>query len=134
MPKFIIPGRLPALNDMTDAARGNKYKAAVMKKEYTEMVAWCAKAARLPKMGRVNVLVTWYEPNRRRDKDNIHAGIKFILDGLVMAGIIENDGWRQIGDISHRVLLDPDDPRVEIEINEAEWPHWSEAKPATPIL
>lgn len=40
--KLIIPGRLPGLNDMTDAARRNRYESAKMKKEYTELTAWCA--------------------------------------------------------------------------------------------
>jgi|GEM_PF-4707841 len=29
--KLIIPGRLPGLNDMTDAARRNRYESAKMK-------------------------------------------------------------------------------------------------------
>lgn len=119
MPKLIIPGRLPGLNDITDAARSNKYKAAAMKKEYTEMCGWYARAARLPRMEHIDLTVAWYEPNRKRDKDNIHAGIKFILDGLVLAGVIDNDGWKQIGKISHDVLLDSDNPRIEITIEEA---------------
>jgi len=41
--KLIIPGRLPGLNDMTDAARRNRYESAKMKREYTDLVAWCAK-------------------------------------------------------------------------------------------
>lgn len=118
MPKLIIPGRLPALNDITDAARRNKFAAAQMKKEYTEMCGWYARAARLPKMKRINVSVAWYEPNRKRDKDNIHAGIKFILDGLVQAGVIDNDGWKQIGKISHDVLVDSENPRIEVNIEE----------------
>lgn len=119
MPKFIIPGRLPGLNDMIDAARRNRYASAEQKKEYTELVAWCAKAARLPRMEQINVTVFWYEPDKRRDKDNIMAGTKFIFDGLVVAGVLPNDGWGQIGDIQHIFDVDPDDPRVEIEINEA---------------
>ncbi len=116
--KLTIPGRLPGLNEIIDAARGNKYKAAQQKQEYTNMVAWCAKAARLPRMERVDMAFYWYEPNRRRDKDNIMAGQKFILDGLVEAGVLKNDGWKQIRDVSHRFAVDPGNPRVEIELME----------------
>jgi len=116
--KLIIPGRLPGLNDMTDAARENKYASAQMKKEYTGLVAWCAKSARLPHFDRVDLIVTWYEPNTKRDKDNIMAGQKFILDGLVMAGVLSNDGWKQIGDITHRFRVDRQNPRVEVELIE----------------
>jgi Holliday junction resolvase RusA-like endonuclease len=116
--KLTIPGRLPGLNEITDAARGNRYASAKMKKEYTELVAWCAKAARLPRMEKIDLAITWYEPNKRRDKDNIMAGQKFILDGLVQAGVIANDGWKQIGDITHRFRVDKANPRIEVELIE----------------
>ena len=60
------PGRFPALNDITDAARENRFKAAAMKKEYTELVAWYAKAARIPHMEQIDVSVTWYEPESQK--------------------------------------------------------------------
>ena len=117
--KLIIPGRLPGLNDMIDAARKNKYESAKMKKAYTELVAWCAKSARLPHLSSpVDLVFTWYEPNRKRDKDNIMAGQKFILDGLVQAGVIANDGWKQIGKITHDCQVDRENPRVEVELIE----------------
>jgi Holliday junction resolvase RusA-like endonuclease len=116
--KLTIPGRLPGLNEMIDAARENRYASAKMKKEYTELVAWCAKAARLPRMEKVDLVITWHEPNKRRDKDNIMAGQKFIWDGLVEAGVLPNDGWNQIGDITHRFRVDKANPRVEVELIE----------------
>jgi Holliday junction resolvase RusA-like endonuclease len=117
--KLIIPGRLPGLNDMIEAARKNKYESANMKKAYTELVAWCVKSARLPHLSSpVDLVFTWYEPNRKRDKDNIMAGQKFILDGLVTAGVLTNDGWKQIGDISHRFRIDKYNSRVEVELIE----------------
>ena len=41
-----------------------------------------------------------------------------ILDGLVVAGVIKNDGWGQIGEICHRFTVDKQDPRVEVKITE----------------
>ncbi len=116
--KLTIPGRLPGLNDMTDAARRNRYESAQMKKENTELVAWCAKSARLPHFDRVDLVFTWYEPNRKRDKDNIMAAQKFVWDGLVVAGVLKNDGWKQIGDVTHRFRIDKFNPRVEVELIE----------------
>lgn len=116
--KLIIPGRLPGLNDMTDAARRNRYESAKMKREYTDLVAWCAKSARLPRFERVDLIITWYEPNMKRDKDNIMAGQKFILDGLVQAGVLSNDGWKQIGKVIHDFKIDRQNPRVEVELIE----------------
>lgn len=115
---IIIPDILPGFNEIIEASRANKYVAAEQKKEYTDLIAWTAKAAGIPYMERIDVAIHWYEPNRRRDKDNISAGIKFVLDGLVKAGVIKNDGWKQIGDILHFFDVDRRNPRVEVEITE----------------
>lgn len=117
--KFIIPGRLPGLNEMIDAARSSKYTSAQQKRRHTEDIAWYIKAAKIPHFQKINVIITWYEPNKDRDKDNIHAGVKFIMDALVMAGVIKNDGWRYVGTISHDTQVDKFNPRVEVEILEA---------------
>lgn len=37
--KLIIPGRLPGLNDMTDAARRNRYESAKMKNDGWKQIA-----------------------------------------------------------------------------------------------
>jgi Holliday junction resolvase RusA-like endonuclease len=117
--KFDIEGRLPGLNEMIDAAKKGKGKYqpySMMKQTYTDMVAWLAK--KLPKYEQVNITITWYEPNEKRDPDNIMAGAKFILDGLVKAGTIPNDTRRYIKSITHIPELDRDNPRVEVEIQE----------------
>ena len=45
--------------------------------------------------GRVHLSFVWFCRNRRKDPDNISsAGRKIILDGLVSAGILQNDGWK----------------------------------------
>ena len=80
--KLEIPGRLPGLNEIIDAAKQGKGKYqpyAMMKEHYTTMIAWLAK--KLPKYEKVGLLITWHEPDRRRDPDNITAGQKFILEG-----------------------------------------------------
>jgi Holliday junction resolvase RusA-like endonuclease len=120
MTTMTIPGVLPGMNEIVEAARGDKYASSKQKKEYTDIVAWTAKAARIPHMERIDITFRWYEPNKRRDKDNITAGAKFVMDGLVKAGIIKNDGWAQIGDISHLFDVDRHNPRVEVEITGTE--------------
>jgi Holliday junction resolvase RusA-like endonuclease len=117
--KFDIEGRLPGLNEMIDAAKKGKGKYqpySMMKQTYTEMVAWLAKM--LPKYEQVSITITWYEPNEKRDPDNVQAGCKFILDGLVRAGTIPNDTRRYIKSITHIPELDRENPRVEVEIQE----------------
>jgi len=115
-----IAGRFPGLNDMIDAAKKGKGKYqpyALMKEQYTDIVAWTAK--KLPKFNRVDIVITFYEKNNSRDPDNIAAGgTKMILDGLVKAGVIENDNRKHINSISHKFETDRLNPRVEIEIRE----------------
>ena len=117
--KFDIEGRLPGLNEMIDAAKKGKGKYqpySMMKQTYTDMVAWLAK--KLPKYEQVDIIITWYEPNEKRDPDNVQAGAKFILDGLVKAGTIPNDTRRYIKSITHIPELDRENPRVEVEVRE----------------
>ena len=69
---------------------------------------------------KVDLEFVWYCKNRRKDKDNILVGQKFIIDGLVEAGVIENDGWNEIGDIKHEFARDKNNPRVEVKIKEVD--------------
>lgn len=114
--KLIIPGELPNLNEIIDESKKHWTKYRNMKATETEKVAWLAK--KIPEMQRINLTITWYCKNKRQDKDNIMAGTKFILDGLVTAGKIKNDGWKEIGDIAHKFKVDKENPRVEVEIQE----------------
>lgn len=104
------------MNEIVEASKRHWGKYSSMKKTYTSLVALYAH--KLPKMDKVDITITWICKNRRQDKDNITAGQKFILDGLVDAGVLENDGWAQIGDITHRFEVDKANPRVEIELSE----------------
>lgn len=98
---FWVPGPLPSLNDIVDAAKGcagRGYGYAKMKKAWTEKVALHALSARIPKgrFKRVRLELLWIEkPQERavnsRDPDNVEAGQKFVWDGLVHAGILPND-------------------------------------------
>ena len=69
----------------------------------------------------VHISYRFYEPNRRRDLDNI-AGVahKFIQDSLVRCGVLENDGWDQITGFSDAFFVDLHNPRIEITIREVE--------------
>lgn len=113
---FTIDGELPGLNEIIDAAKASTQKYARIKRECHWMVA--AGARGIKPVERVDVAVTWYCKNRRKDKDNIAAGIKYILDGLQECGVLENDGWKQINDITHKFAVDELNPRVEVELTE----------------
>jgi Holliday junction resolvase RusA-like endonuclease len=117
--KFEIPGRLPGINEIIDAAkRGYRgYQPyADMKKNYGQMIQWLAK--KMPQYEKVIITITWYEPNAKRDIDNIMGGQKFILDALVKEKVIPNDTQRYVNEIRHNFEVDRDNPRVEVEIVE----------------
>lgn len=118
--KFIIEGRLPGLNDIMRASLYNRFAYGKLKKTET---ARCAMAAITGGVFRfrhpVKISITWYEKNAKRDIDNVAAGIKFIADGLVESGKLENDTRYWIREITHHFPSpDPIHPRVEVEIHE----------------
>lgn len=120
MQKLVVRGVLPGLNEMTKANRANRYQGGKQKKETTRLVSWSCRACRLKKISGIrNYTFVWYCKDKRRDKDNIMAGQKFIFDGLQEAGVIENDGWQQVGDIKHIFRIDKANPRVEVLIERA---------------
>ena len=61
----------------------------------------------------------WFCRNRRKDPDNISsAGRKIILDGLVTAGILQDDGWKQVSSFTDNFEIDAVNPRIEVIISE----------------
>lgn len=117
--KFIIPGRLDGLNEYTKANRTNIYSGAKLKKENEQIVIDCILYQRVkPVSNPVFINFYWFEPNKRRDKDNIASAKKFILDALVKASILPDDGWKYIIGFSDSFDLDKQNPRIEVEITE----------------
>lgn len=114
---MVIPGRMPGLNDYVRAERANRYAASKMKREQTERAGIAAARQGMPRFGgRVSVAFTWVEPNRRRDMDNVAFAKKFILDGLVRAGVIRDDTPRYVAALSDRFEYDGRNPRIEVEV------------------
>ena len=115
---IIIPGELPDLNQIIAESKNHWGSYSSLKKANTQLVAFCTKQATKQKYKKIDLEITWYCKDRRKDKDNIMAGTKFILDGLVQAGAIQNDGWANVGEIRHKFDVDKQDPRVEVRITE----------------
>lgn len=62
----------------------------------------------------------FFEPDRRRDKDNISGyAHKVIQDSLVRCGVSRNDGWKNIENYSDEFAIDKKNPRIEVTITEA---------------
>jgi len=122
--KLVIPGRLPGLNEYIAAERGHLYAAANMKKKTQgQIIRHIKQQLRGIAFDRtVDIHYLWVESNQRRDKDNVAFGKKFIQDALVEAGILKNDGWRDIGDFWDEFDIDPKNPRVVVTIEERKTP------------
>lgn len=119
--KVTIYGRLPGLNEYIDAERQSKYKAAALKARSMQLVMIYAKRdlRKWRAKGPVYMRYTWYEPNRRRDKDNVSGyGRKVIQDTLVKGGWLRGDGWSHISGYSDDFRVDKSRPRIEVEIEE----------------
>ncbi len=118
-----IPGRLPGLNEIIAAAKGaggRGFAYAKMKRELGDTVWATAKAARLQPVVLARLAFRWVEKDRRRDPDNVSsAGRKFILDGLVKAGVLQGDGWAHVAGWSDAFDVDPVRHGVEVTIEEA---------------
>ena len=118
--KFTIYGRLDGLNEYTKACRENMYAGNAMKKRNQKAVRNAIRAAKIQKVDKypIALKITWYEPNKRRDIDNIVFATKFIQDALVDMGIIENDSQKFLNKNLHDVQVDKENPRIEVEILE----------------
>lgn len=118
---LIIKGRLDNMNDYTNACRTNQYKGAKLKQKNEQVVI----QAILEQFGRLRinkpvvVRYRWYEPNKRRDLDNISSfGRKVIQDALVQTKILRDDGWNYITGFQDAFYVDKEHPRIEVEIEE----------------
>lgn len=120
MVTLTIQGQLPNLNDYTKVCRTNKYAGAKMKKECEQIISCCIKA-QIPTAhfdAPVEMHFRWYEPNKKRDLDNICFAKKFILDALVANAVIDNDDWKHIKGFTDEFYVDKENPRIEVDI---EW-------------
>jgi hypothetical protein len=109
--KILTIRGLPTHNEFIKAnnrAANNRncFDGAKMKRDATAVCAWEAKAQLKPISGICEYMFIWYEPNKKRDPDNISFAKKFIFDGMVTAGIISNDGWANVGGFIDRFVLD----------------------------
>lgn len=111
----------PTLNDIIGQARKNRFASAALKKKWTASIATAAQEQRAqPIKGEVYLEYVWRVKNRRRDQDNITAAQKYILDGLVAAGIIEEDNLKVVRTpiIHHVVIADHDGFSIIIRTKE----------------
>lgn len=118
MIKFTIPGQQIGLNEYINAERSNRYVAAKLKKNIEKDMCFAIKQqlGNLKIENPVFITYTWIEPNRMRDKSNICFAKKFVEDALIKAGVLKNDGWKEIDGFRDYFEVDKENPRVEVEI------------------
>lgn len=117
--KFTIYGRFPGMNEIISSNRYSRFAGAGQKKKCTHSVISAIREAKLSPVDSlpVKLELTFYEPNNRRDVDNIiGGGMKFIMDGIVKAGILPDDSRKYVTGYSAYVKTDKEKPRIEIEI------------------
>lgn len=121
MPVLIIPGRLEGLNEYIAAMNRNRHAGNALKRARTTEVSLLARSQLKgwKPVPPVRLDYRFFEPNRRRDKDNV-AGFahKVVQDGLVAAGVLGNDGWKWVAGSSDSFEVDARRPRIEVRIVE----------------
>ncbi|MDF2804418.1 MAG: Holliday junction resolvase [Anaerocolumna sp.] len=119
--KFTILGRLDGLNEYTAANRTNPHKGGKMKRDNEDTVIWSIRQQlRGLHINRpVLIYYSFYEPNSKRDNDNILSGAaKFIQDSLVKTNVLVNDNQKCIHNFYFDTFVDNKNPRIEVLISE----------------
>ncbi|WP_288071226.1 hypothetical protein [Adlercreutzia caecimuris] len=124
--EFVVWGTLDGANEYTNACRSHHMSGAQMKRDNQQVVRWAVKAAALkPMRCPVAVHITWVEglrPGRKRfvprDRDNIAFARKFILDALRAEGVISDDSWADVLDTGNSYMLNRNDPKIIVELEE----------------
>lgn len=113
-----IKGELTDLNTYIKGINGNRFTGNDIKQTETERVAYECRLARLQPVQAypVRIAYRWYSPDQRKDVDNVAFAKKFINDGLVQAGVLENDSRKFITGFSDEFFIDKKNPRVEVQI------------------
>ena len=116
--KLIIKGELCDFNTFQNKTRSNKFAGAKIKKEETERIYWECKQQKLSPVKEypVEIIFRWYSKDNRKDIDNVAFSKKFVLDSLVLAGVLEGDGRKFISGFIDEFYISKDNPRVEVEI------------------
>lgn len=117
---IVIPGHFHSLNEFIDAnrrSRGSWNAGNTMKQKDQNKIISYLPRTKFKKP--IFLEYVFYEPSARRDKDNVSGYFhKIFQDALVEAGIIKNDGWRNIIGFSDSFYVDQKNPRIEIYIEE----------------
>lgn len=114
---YQIKGKFITLNQHDGANRANKFMGAKIKHEMTDMVA-----VQLAGKGTITApcYVTFHwQYSSRADFDNIRFACKYVLDGMVKAGVLPNDNQKWVlgfrGDYFEKVAKGEEGVTVTVE-------------------
>ena len=111
--RFIIPEIPPSLNQF--AGRENEWAYRKAKAYWMELCCAYCRPKPVKPLERARVTLEYHFPDRRRrDPDNY---IKLIMDGLVKAGVIQDDSFDNVELVLKQGSADKK-PHVIIEIKE----------------
>ena len=113
---------IPTANQYIAAERTHRQRAAAIKRNTeTALVAECRKQRARPVADYpVHLNYLWLRRDKRTDKSNVIFGQKFVEDALQTAGVLRNDGWKEIDSIVHEFAIDQKNPRLELTITQAQ--------------
>ena len=118
--KLTLRGDWPSSNATIAAAKKHWSHYAREKKRWTDRVWAESKAAGLrPMTPPIRLHFIWHMPSLKRDPDNLRGiTAKYVIDGLVKANVIPDDGPKQISGFRDDFVLDRKSPRIEITLEE----------------
>ena len=65
-----------------------------------------------------NIRITFWQKDKRIEKDNLLVNTKYLLDGLVEGGILPDDRWDSYLSLGFRYEIDRTNPRIVIQLIE----------------
>ena len=110
---FFVAGRLPGANDII---RKHPMVYSTLKREWGRRIAQQILVAKLRPVGYCRIEFVWHELTEKRDPDNVIFGQKFVLDALRDTTIVKDDSRKFIHSLTHRVIVDPSRPGVEVTL------------------
>lgn len=104
---FTIPHRLTRLNEYINSERRNRYIAAKIKKDMTDLCSHYIPKGNIDY--EVSIHTIWTVKLLRNDLDNVAFGKKFILDAMTRKGLIKSDNLTVIKSLSDEYIKGKDE-------------------------
>jgi len=120
---FTIYGHLPGLNEYTSACRTCPQVGNRMKRTAQAQVAWHIRQ-QVPGISfhkKVGISYRFYEPNERRDIDNVASfAMKVTQDAMVAEKLITDDSRKYVRGFTCEFFTDKKHPRIEVTVTDEE--------------